>query len=135
MPSWAIVVDIDAPPDEVWAFIGDPTTVPRWYPKYVSCEVEGDARTLRSAEGAVLHELLLERNDDARFYSYSVVSGAPVRTHLASFEVTAEGTGSRIRWATTAEPIDPAMDMQARLSPTQTEAMQRVKRILEGGEA
>ena len=58
-----------------------------------------------------------------------------MRTHLASFEVTAEGTGSRIRWATTAEPIDPAIDMEARLSPTQTEALQRVKRILEGGEA
>ena len=66
MPSWALTIDIDAPPDEVWAFIGDPTTVPRWYPKYVSCEVDGDTRTLRSAEGAVLHEALLERDDGAR---------------------------------------------------------------------
>ena len=132
MPSWAITIDIDAPPETVWAFIGDPTTVPQWYPKYVSCEVEGDARTLRTAEGAVLYETLLERNDQMRFYSYSVVSGAPVRTHLASFQVTAEGTGSRIRWGTTAEPIDPSVDLEGRLTASQTEAMQRVKAILEG---
>jgi carbon monoxide dehydrogenase subunit G len=135
MSAWAITIDVAASPDEVWAFIGDPTTVPRWYPKYVTCEVEGDARTLRSAEGAVLHEQLLERNDAARFYSYSVVSGAPVRTHLASFEVTPEGEGSRIRWATRAEPIDPAVDLEARLTASQTEALARVKEILEGGTA
>ncbi len=131
MASWAITIDIDAPPETVWAFIGDPTTVPQWYPKYVSCEVQGHARTLRTAEGAVLHETLLERNEDMRFYSYSVVSGAPVRTHLASFQVTAEGAGSRIRWGTTAEPIDPSVDLEGRLTASQTEAMQRVKAILE----
>ncbi len=132
MPSWAITVDVDAPPDVVWAYIGDPTKVPEWYPKYVSCEVEGDSRILRAADGAVLYETLLERNEPMRFYSYSVVSGAPVRTHLASFQVTAEGTGSRIRWGTTAEPIDPSVDLEARLTASQTEAMQRVKAILEG---
>ncbi len=135
MPAWALTIDVEAGPDEAWAFIGDPTTVPQWYPKYVECTVEGDSRTLRSAEGAVLHERLLERDDARRFYSYSVVSGAPVRTHLASFEVTPEGAGSRIRWATQAEPIDPAVDMEARLSGSQTDALARVKRILEGTEA
>lgn len=135
MPSWSVTVDIDAPPDEVWAFIGDPTTVPRWYPKYVTCEVDGDSRTLTSAEGQVLHERLLERDDAARWYSYSVISGAPVRTHLASFQVIAEGEGSRIRWGTTAEPIDPSADLEGRLTASQTEALQRVKAILEGREA
>ena len=132
MPAWAVTIDVNASPDEVWAFIGDPTTVPRWYPKYVSCEVDGDSRVLRSAEGAVLHERLLERDDARRFYSYSVISGAPVSSHLASFEVTPEGAGSRIRWATQAESIDPAADLQARLSGTQNDALRRVKEILEG---
>jgi carbon monoxide dehydrogenase subunit G len=134
MSAWAVTIDVDAPPDEVWAFIGDPTTVARWYPKYVSCAVDGDSRALRSAEGAVLVERLLERDDARRFYSYSVLSGAPVRTHLASFEVTPQGGGSRIRWATQAEPLEPSVDLEARLSGTQTDAMQRVKAILEGTE-
>ncbi len=132
MASWAVTIDVNAPPDQVWAFIGDPTTVPRWYPKYVSCEVDGDSRTLRTAEGQVLYERLLERNDEQRWYSYSVVSGAPVRTHLASFQVTAEGEGSRIRWGTTAEPIDPSADLEGRLTASQTEALARVKAIVEG---
>lgn len=132
MASWAVTIDVDASPDEVWAFIGDPTTVPRWYPKYVSCEVDGDSRTLRTAEGQVLHERLLERDDAQRWYSYSVVSGAPVRTHLASFQVTAQGTGSRIRWGTTAEPMDPGADLEGRLTASQTEALARVKAIVEG---
>jgi carbon monoxide dehydrogenase subunit G len=134
MPAWALTVDVDAPPDVVWAFIGDPTTVPRWYPKYVACEVDGDHRVLRTAEGGELHERLLERDDARRFYSYSVTSGAPVASHLASFEVTAEGDGSRVRWATQAEPLDPATDIRERLTATQTEALQRVKRIVESGE-
>lgn len=134
MPAWSVTIDVDAPPDEVWAFIGDPTTVPRWYPKYASVEVDGDSRVLRTAEGGELHERLLERDDARRFYSYSVVSGAPVSTHLASFEVVPEGAGSRIRWATQAEPSDPAVDIRARLIDTQTAALDRVKRIVETGE-
>ena len=132
MASWAVTIDVDAPPETVWAFIGDPTTVPQWYPKYVTCEVDGDSRTLRTADGQVLYERLLERNDEQRWYSYSVVSGAPVRTHLASFQVTAEGEGSRIRWGTTAELIDPAADLEGRLTASQTEALARVKAIVEG---
>ncbi len=131
MPSWQLTIDVDAPPDTVWAFIGDPTTVPRWYPKYVSCTVDGDTRVLRSAEGAELREVLMDRDDARRFYAYSVLSGAPVASHRASFEVTALGTGSRVIWSTDAEPSDPAVDLEARLTPTQTDALVRVKQIVE----
>jgi len=135
MPAWSLTIDIDAPPETVWAFIGDPTTVPRWYPKYVECVVDGDARTLRTAEGRELRERLLERDDARRFYSYSVTSGAPVASHLASFEVTSEGDGSRVRWATQAQPIDPSTDLRERLHASQTDALARVKRIVEAGTA
>ena len=133
MPRWQLTIDVDAPPEDVWAFIGDPTTVPRWYPKYVSCEVDGDTRTLTSAEGAVLREALLERDDARRFYAYSVLSGAPVSAHRASFEVLARGAGSTVIWTTDAEPSDPAVDLAARLTPTQTDALARVKRFVEDG--
>jgi len=133
MPSWELTIDVDASPDAVWAFIGDPTTVPQWYPKYVSCEVDGDTRVLRSAEGAELREALMDRDEDRRFYAYSVLSGAPVASHRASFEVAAVGEGSRVIWSTDAEPFDPSVDLEARLTPTQTDALARVKRIVEGG--
>lgn len=133
MPSWQLTIDVDAPPDAVWAFIGDPTSVPQWYPKYVTCEVDGATRVLRSAEGAELREALMDRDDERRFYAYSVLSGAPVASHRASFEVTALGEGSRVTWSTDAEPSDPSVDLEGRLTPTQTDALARVKRIVEGG--
>lgn len=133
MPTWELEIEVDAPPDAVWAFVGDPTTVPRWYPKYVSCEVDGEARVLRSAEGAELVERLLERDDARRTYAYSVRSGAPVSAHRASFAVVPSGEGSRVVWRTEAEPSDPAVDLRGRLVPTQTDALRRIKEIVEGG--
>lgn len=132
MASWRLTIDVDAPPDRVWEFVGDPTTVPRWYPKYVSCAVDGDTRVLRSAEGAELHEALLERDEARRYYAYSVLSGAPVASHRASFEVVARDGGSTVVWMTEAEPSDPSVDLEGRLTATQTDALARIKEIVEG---
>ena len=135
MPSWELTIDVDAPPGETWAFIGDPTTVPRWYPKYVRCDVEGDERILVSVEGAELRERMMDRDDARRFYAYSVVSGAPVASHLASFEVRERGGASTIVWRTEAEPSDPSVDLEARLVPSQTDALARIKAIVEDATA
>lgn len=132
MASWRLTIDVDAPPDRVWEFVGDPTTVPRWYPKYVSCAVDGDTRVLRSAEGAELREALLERDEARRYYAYSVLSGAPVASHRASFEVVARDGGSTVVWITEAEPSDPSVDLEGRLTATQTDALARIKEIVEG---
>jgi carbon monoxide dehydrogenase subunit G len=134
MPDWELSVRVDAPAEEVWAIVGDLASVPRWTPKYVAAEVEGDRRTLRSAEGAVLVERIIEHDDARRTYTYGVLSGAPVREHRASFEVVAEGAGSRVSWRTSAEPADPSADLEGRLRPTQTEALARMRELVEGGD-
>jgi hypothetical protein len=131
MASWELTMDVDAAPEAVWALVGDPASVPRWYPKYVAAEVEGDRRVLRAADGGELVERLLERDDAARRYTYSVVSGAPVRSHRASFEVRERGAGSTIVWRTEAESSDPSADLEARLSPTQADALRRMKELVE----
>ena len=56
-----------------------------------------------------------------------------MNSHRAGFAVTPEGGGSQINWWTDAEPTDPAADLQGRLTPTQTDALRRMKEILEGG--
>ena len=129
---WELTVDVAAPPDAAWELVGDPTGVPRWFPKYVAAEVDGETRTLRRADGGELVERLLERDDTRRRYSYAVVSGAPVSAHEASFEVEEAPGGSRIVWRTMAEPADPAVDMEERLAPAQREGLARMKAILEG---
>ena len=131
MPEWTLTVDIAADPDAVWAVVGDPVGVPKWFTKYVSATVDGDARTLVNDQGGELVERLLERDDARRYYSYSVIAGPPLAHHEASFEVVAEGAGSRVIWTTDTEGKDPAVDMRARLEPAQTEGLQTLKELLE----
>ncbi len=128
---FSVSVDIAAPPAEVWAVVGDPLAVPSFYPTYVSCEVGGDVRRLRRADGGELVERLVERDEARRFYSYAILSGAPVRDHLASFEVLAVPEGSRVVWRTSAEPKEPGGDLEERLADRQRAALARLKELVE----
>lgn len=133
MPRWQRSIDVDAPAAATWALVGDPRSVPRWYPKYATTEVAGDRRILRNADGGELVESLDGRDDDARRLAYSVISGAPVASYRATFEVQEREGGSRVVWTVDAEPSDPAVDLEARLIPTQEDALRRIKRIVEAG--
>jgi uncharacterized protein YndB with AHSA1/START domain len=130
--AYELSVEIAAPPDEVWALVGDPVGVPRWFTKYVGAEIDGDTRILRRADGGELVERLLDRDDEARRYSYSVTAGSPLRTHHASFEVRPAGAGSIVVWRTEAEFQDPAIDAEERLAGGQRDALQAMKALLEG---
>jgi hypothetical protein len=131
--SYEVSVSVAVTPELAWAFVGDPCSIPRWYPQYVSCEVVGNERRLLSAEGALLVERLIERDEERRYYSYSILSGLPLRDHLASFEVVAEGDASRVVWRTAGEHEDPAVDLEQRLAARQTEALGRMKALIEAG--
>jgi uncharacterized protein YndB with AHSA1/START domain len=131
MPRWQRTIDVDAPASATWDLVGDPTTVPRWYPKYETADVAGGQRVLRSADGGELVETLDDRDDAARRYSYSVVSGAPVSSYHATFEVQDRDGASRVVWTVDAEPSDPSVDLVARLVPTQEDALRRIKEIVE----
>jgi uncharacterized protein YndB with AHSA1/START domain len=131
MARWERTIDVDAPASSTWDLVGDPTSVPRWYPKYETADVAGSQRILRNADGGELVETLDDRDDDIRRYSYTVVSGAPVASYHASFEVREREGGSRVVWTVEAEPVDPSVDLEARLTPTQEDALRRIKEIVE----
>jgi uncharacterized protein YndB with AHSA1/START domain len=131
MPRWQRTIDVDAPASSTWDLVGDPTSVPRWYPKYETADVAGGQRILRNADGGELVETLDDRDEAARRYSYSVVSGAPVASYHATFEVQEREGGSRVVWTVEAEPKDPSVDLEARLTPTQEDALRRIKEIVE----
>lgn len=133
MPRWQRTIDVDAPASATWDLVGDPTSVPRWYPKYETADVTGGQRILRNADGGELVETLDDRDDDARRYSYTVISGAPVSSYHASFEVQEREGGSRVVWTVEAEPKDPSVDLEARLVPSQEDALRRIKEIVEDG--
>jgi len=133
--AFSVWVDVAVTPEQAWVVIGDPRAVPRWYPTYVACDLDGDVRTLRRADGGELVERLLERDEQGRTYAYTVLSGVPLRSHRASFTVEPSEVGSRIIWHTEAEHEDPEIDMEARLADRQREALQGLKALLETGTA
>ncbi len=130
--TFAVEVRIEAPAAAVWAVIGDPEAVPRWYPTYVRSTVAGDVRTLERADGVVLEERLLERDDAGMSYAYTVTGGLPLREHRASFTVVPDGDGARVVWRTHAVHRDPGVDMEARLADRQREALAGLKALVEG---
>jgi carbon monoxide dehydrogenase subunit G len=133
--GFEVTVDVDAPPDAVWAVLGDPTAVPRWYPKYVAAEVDGERRVIRSADGREVVERLLERDEAARSYSYTVLSGAPVVDHRASFTVEARGEGSRVVWRTEGRSTVEGASLEERLRGSQTDALAGLKAMIEADAA
>ena len=129
--DYELTIDVDAPAEVAWGIVGDPTSVPRWFPKYVECMVEGNVRTLRNADGGVLLERLLDRDEGGRSYAYTVTEGAPLRSHRASFRVAERDGGCTIVWRTRAEYLDPSIDTEARLAPAQREGLERLKGLCE----
>jgi carbon monoxide dehydrogenase subunit G len=129
--GFEVTVDVDAPPDAVWAVVGDPTAVPRWYPKYVAAEVDGERRVIRSADGREVVERLISRDEAGRSYSYSVLSGAPVADHRASFTVEPRGEGSRVVWRTEGRSTVEGASLEERLRGSQTDALAGLKAMLE----
>lgn len=131
--DYELSIDIAAPPDAVWTVIGDPAGVPKWFPRYAECTVDGTTRTLVSVEGHTLVEELRARDEEERFYSYRVTSGAPLKTHSASFHVVPNGDGSRVIWHTRGEYEDPTLDIETRLSPAQAKGLENLKALVESG--
>jgi len=129
--AFQVSIDVDAPPEVTWGIVGDPAGVTRWYPLYTGCEVRGDVRTMRRADGSEVVERLLERDEARRYYAYSVISGVPLTEHRASFEVLARDGASTVVWHTAGVPQDPSSDLETRLAGRQLEALQGLRDLAE----
>lgn len=115
---------IEACPGDVWAAVRDAGAVhQRLVPGVlVDARLDGDARVVTFANGAVVREVLVDVNDEARRFVYTVVEGSlPITHHNASMQVFDEGAGSsRIVWITdvlpdeVAAPISLLMEQGAR---------------------
>ncbi|MGZ3584185.1 MAG: SRPBCC family protein [Ktedonobacterales bacterium] len=93
---------VEARPEDVWAAVRDAGAVHQrlGHGFLVDARLDGDARIVTFANGAVAREVLVDVNDEARRFVYSVVEGSlPITHHNASMQVFAEGAGrSRIVW-------------------------------------
>ena len=85
-------VEVAAAPAEVWSLVGDVCSIADWHPVIASCIEEEDERAsyriLQTEDGGVLREQIVEVDDDARFYTYSILEGPlPVRGYRSTLSV------------------------------------------------
>jgi len=103
----AVDVSVGAPPDEVWAKLGDFGGIGEYFPGIESCRLEGDDRVI-GLFGMEIRERLMTRDDAGRTLTYSVVAGVPVESHTATITVEPEGDGSKVTWTYAVTPDEMA---------------------------
>jgi hypothetical protein len=94
---------IDARPEDVWAALRDwGAPHERLVPGFVvDTRIDGEDRIVTFFNGAVVRELLVDLDDEARRLVWSVVDG-PYTHHNGAAQVLAEGDG-RTRFVWTAD--------------------------------
>ncbi|MDQ0959319.1 hypothetical protein QFZ66_003197 [Streptomyces sp. B4I13] len=99
---------IDGTPEKAWAAIRDFGEVHRRLaPGFVTdTRVENDVRIVTFANGTVVHELIVDIDDDARRIAYAVVGGSmEPKHHHASMQIFGDTESrSRFVWITDVTP-------------------------------
>jgi uncharacterized protein YndB with AHSA1/START domain len=104
---------IDASPEDVWEALRDwGAPHERLVPGFVvDARLDGEDRVVTFFNGAVVRELFVDLDDDARRLVWSVVEG-PYTHHNASAQVFAEGDGrTRFVWTADLLPHDLAQQI------------------------
>ena len=94
-------IHIGVRPEKVWDALRDFGALhERLVPGFVTdCRMHGEDRIVTFASGAVVREVLIDSDDDARRLAWSIVDG-PYQHHNGVAQVFAEGEGSRFVWTT-----------------------------------
>jgi hypothetical protein len=92
-------ISLTASPDSVWDVVRDIGAVhTRFAPGFVVDVAMGEGlRTVTFGNGMVADEVIVDVGEDARRLAYSVRSER-LSHHNASFQVLADGDGSRLVW-------------------------------------
>jgi hypothetical protein len=90
---------VDCPPARVWDALRDWGALhTRLVPGFVvDTRLDGEDRIVTFFNGAVVREVLVDLDDDARRLAWTIVDG-PYDHHNASAQVLADGDGSRFVW-------------------------------------
>lgn len=100
---------IEAPPEQVWDALRDWGAIhERLVPGFVTdARLEGEDRIVTFFNGAVVREVLVDLDDEARRLVWSVVDG-PYTHHNGVAQVFAEGDGTRFVWTADLLPNEAA---------------------------
>lgn len=120
-------VPIDCDPDRAWRELRDFGAAARLFPGVLTaCHEEAGLRTVTFANGLVLQERLVTRDEARRRLAYAVV-GADFSQHSASMQITPSASGSCFIWTSDFLPDDAAPSVEALVDA----GCQAIKRVLE----
>jgi len=95
---------IEAAPDTVFGVVTKPESIPEWFPGIVKAEVDGNVRTITTASGMQMPELIIANDPLLRRFAYRIT--APLyKFHLGTIDVIELAPNrSLCIYSTTAEP-------------------------------
>lgn len=98
-------VEIAAPPDKVWAVVGNFDSLKDWHPAVASSTADkgnetGSMRTVELKGGGSLVETLQKYDAKAMSYSYRARDGGalPVSNYTSTISVRGDGDKSKVEW-------------------------------------
>lgn len=92
-------VEINAPPEEVWAVVGNPGRIGDWVPALADSTLENGYRSCTMQDGAEIVERIVERSDEQRYYVYEITkSPLPLRSYSSRLAVHGHGDHSHVTW-------------------------------------
>ena len=106
-PAFALEVErsvgVAASPEEAWQALTDFCSIAVWHPGIASCEQseQGGAtlRTLTTGDGGVVLEKLIEHDDQAMSFTYTILeSPLPVADYVSTMKVSPASEGASINW-------------------------------------
>jgi Polyketide cyclase / dehydrase and lipid transport/Domain of unknown function (DUF4331) len=93
-------VNLLAPPDEVWALIGQ--FGGEWHPLIAEIRLTGTGvgqlRTIKTIDGKRIIERLEDMDDGQKSYRYSNVSGIPASNYIGTLSVHQTSSGTSVDW-------------------------------------
>jgi len=96
----ADTINLNAPPDKVWALIGQFGGY--WHPLIADIKLVGTGvgslRILETIDGKRIVERLDAIDEAARSYRYSNIAGIPASNYTGTLEVKPNGAGSSVEW-------------------------------------
>jgi uncharacterized protein YndB with AHSA1/START domain len=122
-------VRIARPPNEVWAFIGDPARLPEWWPGITDAVVDGTSRVITTGAGLPMPEEIVTIDPLQRRFQYRIT--APLfKEHLSTIDVLDLGDGtSLVVYAADADPSTMALVIAGAAG----NALEHLRVMMEGG--
>ena len=130
MAAIYIEVEIEATADAVWAVVGDWADGPvgMAHGHVLGSHAEGDVRVVTFADGTVVREKLVARDDDTRRIVYSLIE---TEHDNAVMHIVPTGSGScRFVWSRDVLPDEAAGHLRMAMA----EAVPIIKHTLESGQ-